>query len=535
MDDREALLDRAIRGRGGLALEDGWLFDDGRFLVVHDRELRRSAETCLSTSSRPASTRKVRGRAFPRSQAMELREPIERLIRDPKEFTRSIPFPDPHELRLYDETLRDGEQMPGVCYTPAQKYEIATVLAEIGVHIMSVGFPAASAGDRATLQLVMEGKRRGELGDVEIVVMCRSNRSDIDITVQTLREAGIDPREVTFFIFTSGSDLHLKYKIGKMLLRFEGREESEWLDLPLEFYRNANVRLQCDAIAHARACGVERIEFGGEDGSRGDVDYFINHFKAGLQAGGTRPSWPDTVGTLTPEATRWYCSRIVRALPRELPIVAHLHNDYGLGTANAIAATSCGFKVISVTANGYGERAGNVKLHEYTVAMKMLYGIEIPGFKYNKLRDLARFMERMSGVPMQQHEPIIGTKVFAHESGIHTHAMLIDRRMYEAVPSELVGGATSFVFGKHSGVALVEETLRRRRDQLDAAGVELTSSLAHAVTEEIKRLREERAEARSGEQAMALYEDAMRHQMLDEQDVLEVALALGAKAGALAS
>ncbi|MBV9264137.1 MAG: hypothetical protein JO324_07420, partial [Candidatus Eremiobacteraeota bacterium] len=280
-----------------------------------------------------------------------LREPIERLIRDPKEFTESIRFPDPAEIRIYDETLRDGEQMPGVCYTPQQKLEIARVLAGIGVHIMSVGFPAASQGDRTTLALVMEAKRRGELGDAEIVVMCRSNRKDIDVTAQTLREVGVNPREVTFFIFTSGSDLHLKYKIGKTLLRYVGHDEREWLELPLSFYREANIRLQCDAIAHARDQGIERIEFGAEDGSRGDVEYFIDYFKAGLAAGGTRPAWPDTVGTLTPEATRWYCSRIVAALPKGLPIVAHLHNDYGLGTINAITAASSGFKVISVTAN----------------------------------------------------------------------------------------------------------------------------------------------------------------------------------------
>jgi len=461
---------------------------------------------------------------------MELREPIERLIRDPKEFTRSVHFPDPSQIRLYDETLRDGEQMPGVCYTPGQKLEIAKRLAEIGVHVMSVGFPAASEGDRTTLRLVMEAKRRGELGDVEIVVMCRSNRNDIDVTVATLREAGVDPREVTFFIFTSGSDLHLKYKIGKTLLRYEGRDESEWLDLPLEFYRNANIQLQCDAIRHAREAGVERIEFGAEDGSRGDVDYFISYFKAGLEAGGTRPAWPDTVGTLTPEATRWYCSRIVQGLPKGLPIVAHLHNDYGLGTINAITATSCGFKVISVTANGYGERAGNVKLHEYAVAMRVLYGVDIPGFKYGKLRELARFMERMSGIPMQQHEPIVGAKVFAHESGIHTHAMLLDHRMYEAVPAELIGGETSWVFGKHTGVALVEDTLRRRSERLSAAGVELTSELAHRVTDEIKRLREERAASSKSEETIDRYEAAMRALSLNEDDVVEIALSLGAPA-----
>ncbi|HET6276543.1 MAG TPA: hypothetical protein VFE16_11500 [Candidatus Cybelea sp.] len=461
-----------------------------------------------------------------------LHEPIERLIRDPKEFTSDVRFPDASQIRIYDETLRDGEQMPGVCYTPEQKLEIAAALAGVGVHIMSVGFPAASEGDRRTLQLVMGAKRRGELGDVEIVVMCRSNRRDIDVTVKTLRDAGIEPREVTFFIFTSGSDLHLKYKIGKTLLRYQGRDEGEWLDLPLAFYREANIRMQCDAITHARECGVERIEFGAEDGSRGDVEYFIEYFKAGLDAGGTRPAWPDTVGTLTPEATRWYCSRIVRALPAGLPIVAHLHNDYGLGTINAITAISCGFSVISVTANGYGERAGNVKLHELAVALCVLYGIELPGFRYDKLRELARFMERMSGIPLQQHEPIVGSKVFAHESGIHTQAMLVDHRMYEAVPADLVGARTSWVFGKHTGASLVEDTLRRRRERLAHAGIEPTPELAHRVTDEVKRLREERAASSRSEETIELYEAAMRRLSLSEEDVVEIAIALGTPAKA---
>ncbi|MBV8246598.1 MAG: hypothetical protein JOZ38_11795 [Candidatus Eremiobacteraeota bacterium] len=457
---------------------------------------------------------------------MELREPIERLIRNPREFTQKLAFPDPSDIRIYDETLRDGEQMPGVCYTPAQKYEIAKRLADIGVHIISVGFPAASAGDRKTLQMVMEGKRRGELGDVEIVVMCRSNRNDIDVTLATLAEAGIAPSEVTFFIFTSGSDLHLKYKLGKTLLRLEGRDEATWLDQPLEFYRAANIKWHCDALRYARERGVTSVEFGAEDGSRGDADYFIEYFKAGLAAGGTRPAWPDTVGCLTPEATRWYCTRLVQAMPKGLPMVCHFHNDYGLGTINAITAISCGFKVVSVTANGYGERAGNVPLHQLVTALNVLYGIEIPGFKYAKLRELARFMERMSGIPVQQHEPIIGAKVFAHESGIHTHAMLIDRRMYEAVPASLVGGEMNFVFGKHSGIAIVEDALRKHQQRFDQEGIAIDSDLVHRVTDEIKRLREERAESSKSEDTIAAYDRAMEQLSILEDDVVEIAVAL---------
>ena len=159
-----------------------------------------------------------------------------------------------------------------------------------------------------------------------------------------------------------------------------------------------------------------------------------------------------------------------------------------------------------MTANGYGERAGNVKLHEYVVAMRVLYGIEIPGFKYHKLRELARFMERMSGIPMQQHEPIVGSKVFAHESGIHTHAILIDHRMYEAVPAELVGAETS----SSSASTRASRSSRKRcassASRLERAGVDPTNELAHRVTDEIKRLREERAASSKSEEAIDLYE-----------------------------
>ena len=458
---------------------------------------------------------------------MQFAEPIERLIRNPREFTSHVRFPHPAQIRIYDETLRDGEQMPGVCFTPDQKYEIAKRLADIGVHIISVGFPAASASDRKTLAMVMQGKRSGDMGDVEIVVMCRSNRKDIDVTLATLEEAGVSPAEVTFFIFSSGSDLHLKYKIGKTLLRAQNRPESEWLELPLEFYRKANIDLQCDAISYARERGVEHIEFGAEDGSRGDVDYFIEYFNAGLAAGGTRPAWPDTVGCLTPEAARWYCSRIVQAMPKGLPMVCHFHNDYGLGTINAITAMSSGFKVCSVTANGYGERAGNVPLHQLVTALHVLYGVEIPGFAYHKLRELARFMEQMTGVPMQQHEPIIGEKVFAHESGIHTHAMLIDRRMYEAVPADLVGGEMSFVYGKHTGESLVNDLLKKHAATLEAAGVSVDPDLVHRVTEEIKRLREERAESSKSIETIDVYRTAMAQLSIGEAEVVTIAEGLG--------
>ena len=461
---------------------------------------------------------------------MEFREPIAELIRDPRDFTRDVKFPPSSELRIYDTSLRDGEQMPGIAYTPEQKYDICRRLSDIGVHIMDVGFPAVSEDERRSLQLIMQGKRKGEIrADLDVVVMCRSNAKDIDATLTALEAINVAPSDVTFFIFTSGSDLHMKYKIGKTLLAREGRNESEWLDLPLSFYRQANIRMQCDAIRYARSKGVRYVEFGGEDGSRGDVDYFIELFREGIKAGGTRPSWPDTVGCLTPEATRWFSTRIVQALPPEIPLLNHFHNDYGLATINCITSLACGFKAFTVTANGYGERAGNVPLHQVVTALRVLYGVEIPGFKYDKLRELARFMESVSGFPVEAHEPIIGANVFSHESGIHTHAMLIDPRMYEAVPASLVGAQMQFVYGKHSGLSVIESTLRKHEARLRQSGVALDGELSKRVLEEVKRVREERARTGHVADIVAQYYENMHRLGLTEEDVVRIAEGLGTK------
>ena len=208
---------------------------------------------------------------------VDLREPLDALIAPPARFTAQTSFPRAREIRLYDTTLRDGEQTPGVAFTPDQKYELAVMLSDAGLHMLDVGFPSAAPSERRALGLILEGKRKGTIRpDLEIVVMCRSNHRDIDITIDTLAELGAKPTDCSFFIFTSGSDLHLKYKLGKTLLQREGRKPEEWLDLPVSFYREANIRMSCDAIAHARSRGVETIEFGGEDGSRADVDYLLS-------------------------------------------------------------------------------------------------------------------------------------------------------------------------------------------------------------------------------------------------------------------
>lgn len=425
---------------------------------------------------------------------MEFREPLDHLINEPTKFTGGLNFPPVEKIKIYDSTLRDGEQMPGVAFSPGQKYQLAKELSEIGCDILDLGFPFAALSDRHALQLIVQGKRLGDIRkDVELLVMCRSNPKDIDATIQTLKDIEVDLNDVTFFIFTSGSDLHLKYKIGKTLLRREGRELSEWLELPVEFYREANIKMQCGAISYARDQGIESIEFGGEDGSRADLEYTIELAKAGYAAGGTRYSFPDTVGCFTPEGVDYYIPRIVKEFPGQ-DLVCHFHNDFGLANINTIRAMSHGINVPTCTANGMGERAGNAPLHQVVTTLKLLYGITLPRFRYEKLRDLRQMVEEHSGIPVSAHEPVIGKGVFTHESGIHTAGLLIDKAIYQVIPPDLVGARIRYVFGKHTGLGAVKDVLERSeyRAGLERDSVEVTSELIEAVALFVKDARQKR-------------------------------------------
>jgi isopropylmalate/homocitrate/citramalate synthase len=425
---------------------------------------------------------------------MELAEPLHELIHQPLEFTKDLKFPPPERIKLYDDTLRDGEQMPGVAFSPEQKYKLACMLSRIGIHIIDLGFPGAAESDREALKLIVQGRRKGEIReDMELLVMCRSNRKDIDVTLEALRSIGVEPHEVTFFIFTSGSDLHLKYKLGKTLLKREGKSPDEWLKLPVSWYREANIRMSVEAIQYAREKGVQSIEFGGEDGSRADVDYLIQLAKACYEAGGTRYSFPDTVGCFTPEAVRHYMTRIVSAFPDQ-DLVVHFHNDYGLAAINTITAMSCGINIPTCTVNGLGERAGNAPLHQVVVTLKQLYGVEVPGFHYDMLIELRKMVEEFSGIPVAVNEPIIGEGVYTHESGIHTAGLLIHPAIYQVIPPELVGAKIRYVFGKHSGAAAVEKVLRDHEEELRAAGIEITPQLINEVTYFVKAARQKRTE-----------------------------------------
>lgn len=458
---------------------------------------------------------------------VELREPLESLIRFPKTFTTGTTFPRAKEFRLYDTTLRDGEQTPGVAFTPEQKYELACLLSDAGVHIIDMGFPSAAGSERRALEMILQGKQQGRLRpDLEIIVMCRSNARDIDITLDTLEKMGARPDDVTFFIFTSGSDLHLKYKIGKTLLALEGRKPEEWLELPVQFYRDANVRMATKAIAHARSRGVEEIEFGGEDGSRADVDYLIELARACYDAGGTRYSFPDTVGFFAPEGVDFYIPRLVAAFP-ERPLVVHFHNDFGLGAFNTVRALHHGATIPTCTVNGVGERAGNAPLHTTVMILKELYGITIPGFRYDMLWALRRKVEEFSGLPVGATEPIIGHNVFSHETGIHTAGITIHPAIYQVIEPESVGGHLRFLFGKHSGAMAIEAVLQRHKDELAAAGVHVSPKLVQLLLQLVKEVREKKAIVSQHLDGVRNYYAHLDRLGLTEEDLVAYAVVLG--------
>jgi isopropylmalate/homocitrate/citramalate synthase len=337
----------------------------------------------------------------------------------------------------------------------------------------------------------------------------------------------VGPDELSFFIFTAGSDLHIKYKLGKSLLRREGKDESEWLDTPVEWYRKANLKMFADAIGYARDQGVTMIEAGNaEDGSRAELDYIIELGKAAMDAGASRQAFPDTVGIASPESITHYIGGLLKAFPG-VDIVLHFHNDFDMATINTITGMKLGANIPTVTLGGIGERAGNTPLHALLAALKVLYGITIPGIKYEKIHSATLLASRLSGIPIQPHEPIVGSNVYSHETGIHTAGMVVDPRIYQVIDADDYGGKKRYVFGKHSGTAIVEHVLRLNEDELGMQGVEISEELINRVLTEVKRLREQQAALHKNEKLVDTIYERMNQLGISEYELVELAKHLG--------
>jgi isopropylmalate/homocitrate/citramalate synthase len=465
---------------------------------------------------------------------IDLREPLDELLRQPRTYTSHLTFPAPETIFLYDDTLRDGEQMPGVAFSPEQKVELAALLAGIGIDVMDVAFPISSDSDRRALELILRSRADGRIDPrVDILAMCRAVPADIDCVLDVAARAGCRTSDVSVLILSTASDLHLKYKLGRALLKREGRPESGWLDTSVAFYREANIRLITDAIRYARTRGIESIEFAAEDASRSDLAYALEWARACIEAGGTRFCFSDTCGVFTPEGVDHYFPRLVESLGvrrGRVQLTAHFHNDFGLGAINTVRAVLHGATHPSLTANGIGERAGNTSIHQFVMVLKELYGVTLPRFKYDRLHELRSAIERASGVPIQPHEPIIGEGVFSHESGIHTAAILVHPAIYQFIREQEVGGTHRFVFGKHSGTAAVEAVLTAQAPLLAAHNVTVNEDLVNRVLERVKALRETMIRSGEQERAVEQYYGNYRRLGIAEEALVELALEVGSTA-----
>src|SRR5256885_8851641 len=330
-------------------------------------------------------------------------------------------------IRIFDTTLRDGEQSPGCSMNLAEKVRLAQKLESLGVDIIEAGFPIASDGDFAAVEAVAR-----ECRDVTVAALCRTSEQDVRAAAEALKQAA----HARIHTFVATSDIHLEYKLKKT------RSEV------IEMTRNA-VRL-------ARSF-AEEVEFSAEDATRSDVDYLCDVFAAAVDQGATILNVPDTVGYTLPnefsELVRRVRDRVVgdRA---DITISVHCHNDLGLAVANSLAAITAGARQIECTINGIGERAGNASLEEVVMALSVRAD-RLP-FETNintrEIYSTSQLLSQIISFGVQPNKAIVGRNAFAHEAGIHQHGVISNPLCYEIMTPESVGVTTNeLVLGKHSG------------------------------------------------------------------------------------
>lgn len=348
------------------------------------------------------------------------------------------------KVKILDTTLRDGEQTPGIALAPEQKLEIARALDDLGVDVIEAGAAITSEGERKALKLISKAGL-----DAEICSFARGVRADVDAAL------GCDVDSVHLVIPTS--DIHLKYKLKKT------RREVQEMAL--------------DAARYALDHGLT-VEFSAEDASRTDPAFLCKFLSAGVKEGVQRVCVCDTVGVLTPESSRKLFSRVTKRV--RVPVAAHCHDDFGLATANSLAAIQAGAREVHVSVNGLGERGGNAALEEVALGLSHFYGVKT-GVKLNKLYGISKLVERHTGLPVSPTKSVVGENAFAHEAGIHTHGVLTYPPTYEPISPETVGHHRKLVFGKHVGSHAIESELRRM-------GLKPTKGQVQEIFEQIKRL-----------------------------------------------
>src|SRR5687767_8168196 len=349
-------------------------------------------------------------------------------------------------VKIFDTTLRDGEQSPGISLNKQEKLEIAHQLSRLGVDIIEAGFPIASPGDFEAVRAIAREVR----GPV-IAGLARAHSADIDRAAEAVRDAA-RPRIHTFI---STSDIHIEHQLQSTREDVKGQARA--------------------AVAHARQL-VEDVEFSPMDATRADVEFTAEVLQIAVDEGATTINIPDTVGYTTPREYAAFLGRLYELVPalRGVVLSVHCHDDLGLAVANSLAGLSAGARQVECAINGIGERAGNASLEEIVMLLHTR-GDEIglrTGVNTREIARTSRLVSRLTGYPVQPNKAIVGRNAFAHESGIHQDGVLKDRSTYEIMDATTVGlEANSIVLGKHSGRHALRKALEELGFQVEGAAL----------------------------------------------------------------
>src|ERR1700751_5786663 len=338
-------------------------------------------------------------------------------------------------VRIFDTTLRDGEQSPGFSMNTEEKIRMARQLAALGVDIIEAGFPIASRGDLEAVQAVAK-----EVRDVPIAALARARKDDILAAVEALKPAK-SPR---MHVFLATSDLHLQAK-----LHITREQALEAIGSMIKLARNY----------------VEEIEFSAEDAGRTEIEFLCKACQIAVEAGATVLNLPDTVGYAVPEEYGAMFLKVREYLddPEHITLSAHCHDDLGLAVANSLAAVRAGVRQIECTVNGIGERAGNAALEEIAVALavrKDSFGVATK-LNLKELYKSSRLLSEITGAVIAPNKAVVGANAFAHEAGIHQDGIIKNPLTYEIISPEAVGvPSRSLVLGKHSGRNALRQSLK---------------------------------------------------------------------------
>ena len=360
-------------------------------------------------------------------------------------------------VRIFDTTLRDGEQSPGASLTSAEKLKLAHELADLGVDVIEAGFPAASADDATAVANIAREIGRGD-GPI-VCGLARTHRRDIERAFESVHHAS-KPRIHTFL---ATSDLHLEYK--------------------LKMSRQQVTDRVGEMVAYAASLSAD-VEFSPEDAGRSDRDFLVQVLAVAVAAGATTLNIPDTVGYLMPDEYGDLIRFLIDNVEGSERVIfsAHCHDDLGLATANTLAALRAGARQAEVTVNGIGERAGNTSLEEIVMALRTRSGQLTTDIDCQQLTRVSALVSHHTGMVVPPNKAIVGRNAFAHEAGIHQDGMLKDQRTYEIMTPESVGRTESrLVLGKHSG----RHAFRKRLEEL---GYTLEDLQMRAAFERFKEL-----------------------------------------------